>query len=115
MSRKEKELENPDGWDFESAEAKRPVKARRAVVSVALSAEDFERVAEAAERSHLTISGFIREAALEKTGRSGGTAHLYFAGGGGPSAFVSILASSLLPTTSASAPEREDVVVVSGR
>ena len=62
----EEELQNPDNWDFEKAEAKPGVKRGRAVVSVAFSRDDFERVAEFAEAFGMKVSEFIRGAALDR-------------------------------------------------
>ena len=59
-------LQNPNNWDFENAEKRPGVKKPRAVVSVAFSREDFERVAEHAEHLGMKISEFIRNAALEQ-------------------------------------------------
>ena len=64
------ELENEDQWDFDAAEVRPAVARSRAVVSVAFAREDFERVSECAERQRKRTSEFIREAALEKVGRS---------------------------------------------
>src|SRR5438093_11997794 len=60
------ELESSEYWDDASAERHPPVKGGRAIVSVALAREDFQRVAAAAERAGKKTSEFIREAALEK-------------------------------------------------
>lgn len=67
MNEKElKNLEESDSWDFEGAEKKSPVRATRAVVSVAFSREDFERVSTRAEQLGMRTSEFIRNAALGK-------------------------------------------------
>lgn len=67
----ERDLENPETWDFENPEVKEPTKAPRVVFSVAFRREDFITVSEYAERMGKKTSEFIREAALEKaTGRS---------------------------------------------
>lgn len=60
----EEDLQNADNWDLEHAEKRPPVKKARAVVSVAFSADDFDRVAEVAERIGMKTSEFIREATL---------------------------------------------------
>lgn len=60
----ERELQNEDSWDFEHAEVQTPRKAPRAVVSVALSREDYARIVDAARRSDKKISEYIRDAAL---------------------------------------------------
>ena len=51
-------------WDWESAVKMPAVKHPRAIVSVAFSAEQFERVSLAAERAGKATSRFIRERAL---------------------------------------------------
>ena len=65
MDNKEsEELQDPESWSDES-EVRAPVKPQRAVVSVAFSREDFERVVEQAQRAGMKTSEFIRHAALE--------------------------------------------------
>ena len=61
-----RELEQPESWDFEHAEGRPGRRIWRAVVSVAFSRPDYERVTLAAERDGRPTSGFIRDAALEK-------------------------------------------------
>ena len=61
----DKELENPDNWDFNAVKVHPAVKSARAIVSVAFSREDYELVSLCAESSGQRISEFIREAALE--------------------------------------------------
>jgi hypothetical protein len=68
----DEDAEIPDDWDFEHAERRRPVRKPRAVVSVAFSREDFERLTEVAEKQGLRTSEFIRIAALARL-RSGVT------------------------------------------
>jgi uncharacterized protein (DUF1778 family) len=71
----DKALQSEGNWDYDRAE-RRPGRKPRAVVSVAFSREDFERVASAAEQSGMKVSEFIREAALSRS-RGGLTeAHL---------------------------------------
>lgn len=62
-----RELEDPESWDYESAEKHQGTKSVRVVVSVAFHREDFARVSEGAERVGKKTSEYIREAALEKT------------------------------------------------
>ncbi len=64
--RDQQELQNPDNWDFERAHRTSGMRAARAVVSVAFSREDFERVAGCAEQLGMRTSEFIREAALNR-------------------------------------------------
>jgi hypothetical protein len=61
----DEELQDPQQWEFERAEKRRGVKRSRAVVSVAFSREDYERVVDAAQRHRIRTSEFIRNAALE--------------------------------------------------
>lgn len=62
----ERELQNPENWDFEKADVRPGVKKSRAVVSVAFTREDFELVARAAEEFGMKVSEFIRAAALDR-------------------------------------------------
>lgn len=62
----EHELENPDNWDYDHAETRKPVRSPRVVVSVAFRHADFVTVLKYAERLGKKTSEFIREAALEK-------------------------------------------------
>ena len=60
------DLQDPKQWDYEKAERRPGVKSARAVVSVAFSRQDFERVAASAAERGKRTSEFIREAALER-------------------------------------------------
>jgi len=77
------ELENAETWDYETAERRLGVKGARAVVSVAFSRDDFERVSAWAEQVGKRTSEFIREAALERVGRQGNSATLSSSSGPG--------------------------------
>lgn len=66
MTRQDENLERLDSWDFDSAEARPPVKGRRAIVSVAFLADDFRKVAQSARARGQKLSEFIRNAALER-------------------------------------------------
>jgi hypothetical protein len=79
---KEHELENPDNWDFEGAEARPPVRVRRAVVSVAFPSEEFGLVSRAARACSKKLSEFIRDAAVEKAGEGGASAAMTLSGVG---------------------------------
>jgi hypothetical protein len=57
----------PKDWDFDNAEIRPPVRGRRAIVSVAFPAEDFQVVAKTAEALGMKLSEFIREAAVSRT------------------------------------------------
>lgn len=61
-----KELQDPDNWDWDSAQEMPPVKNPRASVRVAFDLRDFELVADGAEQAGLKLTEFIRTAALEK-------------------------------------------------
>ncbi len=58
------ELKDPGTWDVDNPVAVPSVKNPRAVVSVAFSRQDFERVGAAARISDMKVSEFIREASL---------------------------------------------------
>lgn len=77
------ELEQPDNWDYDNAERRRPVRGARAVVSVAFSRADFEQVAAAAEHVGQRTSEFIRQAAMERANKLTGSATLTYSGGSG--------------------------------
>jgi len=65
MDDKEREeLQNPESWDWERAQARPGRKKPRAVVSVAFKRDDFETVAACAERAGMKLSEFIRSAAI---------------------------------------------------
>jgi uncharacterized protein (DUF1778 family) len=64
-----RELEDPDSWDFENVQIHQPVAHRRAVVSVALSRDAFRDIASAARDCGMTVTGFVRLAAIEKAER----------------------------------------------
>ena len=66
ITKTDRELESAEEWDLENAELVRPEKKARAVVSVAFSRADHDRVAKSAEELGTKISTYIRQAALEK-------------------------------------------------
>ncbi len=66
MQEEEQVLRNAETWDIDQAMVSPGVQKPRAVVSVAFSRDDFERVAHAAQRSDMKTSEFIRTASLEK-------------------------------------------------
>jgi hypothetical protein len=88
----EKDLENQENWDFEKAEAKEPARSPRVVVSVAYKNQDFDIVADYAERTGKKVSEFIREASLEKATGRGSTFSIHSASG-----TASIWCSHMLP------------------
>src|SRR5881396_2104439 len=77
------ELQNPENWAFEAAERRPARRGVRAIVSVAFTREDFERVAAAAEQLGKRTSEFIREAALGRVNRQMGSATLSSSSGPG--------------------------------
>lgn len=58
------ELQNPENWE-DDGPVREPVKAPRAVVSVAFSREDFERIVNQAQQSGMKTSEFIRSTVLD--------------------------------------------------
>ncbi|MBI4287627.1 MAG: hypothetical protein HY671_04250 [Chloroflexi bacterium] len=79
----DRELESSENWDYDHPVVREPVKASRVVVSVAFQRLDFNRVAQAAERSGKKVSEFIREAALEKASGSRAASIEYSSGSTG--------------------------------
>lgn len=65
-----RDLEDPAQWDWDSAEPRAAERAHRAVLSVALSAQDMELIAQAAEAAGKKVSAFVRDAALAAARRS---------------------------------------------
>ena len=64
VDREEEELMDPSSWDDDTAEVRQPVRKPRAVVSVAFPSVDFELVAAKAREEGVTVSGYIRQAAV---------------------------------------------------
>ena len=60
------ELQDPNNWDYESAEVREPVKNHRAILSVAFSHEDFVLVVQAAQELGIRTSEFVRQAAIAR-------------------------------------------------
>jgi hypothetical protein len=60
------ELQDPGNWEDEEDPVRPPVKSPRAIVSVAFSREDFERIAEHAREHGMKTSEYIRRAALDQ-------------------------------------------------
>lgn len=87
------ELQEPGNWDFQRAEKRPGVRKPRAVVSVAFSREDFERVSQYAENVGTKTSEFIREAALARVASQGARGTIVLASGG----FQSIIYAQELP------------------
>lgn len=66
-----RELQDPASWEDGEDEVRPPVKAPRAVVSVAFARDDFQQVAEYARQHGMKTSEFIRHAALEHVSPKG--------------------------------------------
>jgi metal-responsive CopG/Arc/MetJ family transcriptional regulator len=64
------DLQRADEWDFDRAEVRAPSKSGRAVVSVSLDRDLFERVTSAAEAAGMRTSELIRAALVEKLERA---------------------------------------------
>jgi hypothetical protein len=60
------ELQDPDSWDWESAERGTPHSQASAVVRVRLRGEDFRAVAAAARAAGQTLASFVGQAAVER-------------------------------------------------
>ena len=60
------EPRDPGQWDDQAAEVRPPVNNPRAVVSVAFTREDFNRVSQHARALGMKTSEFIRKAALDR-------------------------------------------------
>ena len=65
------ELQNPDTWDWDSAERGTPHPQANAVVRVHLRGEDFRVVAAAARASGQTLASFVGQAAVERARDAG--------------------------------------------
>ena len=65
------DLQDMSQWDHERAEERGPSKGARAVVSVALAREDFDRITQCAQREGMRTSEFIRQAALDRVAQHG--------------------------------------------
>lgn len=66
MTEEDKELQDPETWDFDRAVVSPGTRKARAVVSVAFARGDFEQIANAARQSDMKTSEFIRSAAIAK-------------------------------------------------
>ncbi|HEY7068044.1 MAG TPA: hypothetical protein VII06_41720 [Chloroflexota bacterium] len=60
------ELQDPDYWDWESAERHPPNPNARAVVRVHMSSADFREIMAGVRASGSTLEAFMREAALDR-------------------------------------------------
>ena len=59
-----RELQDPDAWDWDSAELRPAGDGGRIIVSVEFSGEEFERVGAAAEEAGVHTPQFIRQTVL---------------------------------------------------
>ena len=66
MQEEEQVLSNVETWDLDQIVVSPGAQKPRAVVSVSFNRADFERVADAAHRSDMKTSEFIRTASLDK-------------------------------------------------
>jgi hypothetical protein len=62
------ELEDPESWDWDDVQIHQPVANRFAVVSVTLTRDDFQTVAAAARARGMTLTQFVRSAAMKASG-----------------------------------------------
>jgi hypothetical protein len=90
MTEIDRELEDPNNWDYEAAERRLPAKTRRAIVSVAFPPEDFQRVSKTAEAAGLRLSEFIREAAVKASAGGRAQADFVVTGVGGQVILVEV-------------------------
>lgn len=65
MSNKTDDLEASDTWDWAAAATQPGQPGAVVTVSVRYSADEFQAIAECAEREGLTVTDFIRTVALE--------------------------------------------------
>lgn len=110
----EKNLENPENWDYTSLQARQPVKSARIVISVAFPREDFETVSRYAESLGKKVSEFVRQAALDKAKNRGMEIIVSDFGSTGPLWFERNLPSSTRVNTLLLQDVREPAGVTSG-
>jgi hypothetical protein len=63
------ELEDPDTWDWETAERHAGNPEHRSLVTVEFAAQEFQTVAKAARASHIPLTEFIRAAAIAQAAK----------------------------------------------
>ena len=61
------DLEDPENWDFDNVQIQPPVKNPRAIVSVPLNRSELGQIATAARRCGVSLSEYIRSAALQRS------------------------------------------------
>ena len=83
MSKRHEELRDPENWSFTDEQTVPRSRAARAVVSVAFSRDEVERIQEYARDRGLKLSQFIREAALAQSERATNISRASFTSVGG--------------------------------
>ena len=62
----ERELMDPDTWDWDSVEALPPVPSPGVVLPIRFSLDEMQRVSKAAEAQGITIFEYIKQSALTR-------------------------------------------------
>lgn len=62
----ERELMDPETWDWDSAEVLPPVPASSTITEIHLSREELALVDRAAQAEGMTLAAYLRHAALER-------------------------------------------------
>lgn len=62
----DEDLQDPEEWDADTRVKRPGVKGRRAVVSVAFSRDDFERIVQASKRMGMKTSEYVRNGVLNQ-------------------------------------------------
>lgn len=62
----ERELMDPETWDWDSAEVLPPVPASYTITEIHLSRDELALLDRAAQAEGLTVSAYLRQAALER-------------------------------------------------
>lgn len=84
------ELQSAEAWEDTDEAVQPATKAPRAVVSVAFSREDFERIVELAKQSGMKTSEFIRLAAMDKATSKPRESPIISVSGGVQTSYVTI-------------------------
>jgi hypothetical protein len=66
LDEEERMLMDPDTWDWDNIQEGTPVPHPEAIFEVVLSLDDIQRVEPAAIAEGMTVSAFLRHAALER-------------------------------------------------
>jgi hypothetical protein len=64
------ELEDPENWDFDTAQIQPPVENPQAVVSVTFTRSEIGRVATAARSRGMSLTEFVKDASLHAASSS---------------------------------------------